>query len=246
MSRDSSDLAGKVAIVTGAGSGVGRATALALAQAGAVPVLVGRGEPALAQTAQLIGEHAGRSLVLPADVADEAAVASVVERAVAELGGIDILVAAAGVGRYGPVETYPLADWQATLATNLTGVFLCCRAVLRPMRERGGGAIIAIGSGAGKRGYPELAAYSASKFGLIGFMQSLAGEVGQHGIKVSTILPGSILTDFAGRPADEKRATMARDPTKKYLEPEDVAEAVLFLLRQPHRAWTQEFNLWPF
>ena len=239
------DLSGKVAIVTGAGSGVGRATAVALAAAGLTPVLVGRGQPALEETARLVGGRGGRAVVAPADVADEAAVEAVVGRAVAELGGIDVLINAAGIGLYGPVESYSLADWQATLATNLTGVFLCSRAVLRPMRERGG-AIIAIASGAGKQGYPQLAAYAASKFGVLGFMQSLAAEVGDHGTKVSTVVPGSILTDFAGRPAAERRTAMARDPGKKYLEPEDVAEAVLFLLRQPERAWTQELNLWPF
>ena len=119
-----SDLAGKVAIVTGAGSGVGRATALVLAGAGMVPVLVGRGEAALAETARLVGECGSRALVVPADVANEAAVGGVIDRAVAELGGVDALVMAAAVGLYGPVEGYALADWQATLATNLTGIFL--------------------------------------------------------------------------------------------------------------------------
>ena len=238
-------LIGKVAIVTGAGSGVGRATALALVGVGATPVLVGRTEAALAETARLVEEQGGAGLVAPADVTDEGAVAGLVGRVEAELGGVDVLVAAAGVGLYGPVETYSLVDWERTLATNLTAVFLCARAVVRPMRARGGGAIIAIGSGAGKQGYPNLAAYAASKFGLIGFMQSLAGEVGEQGIKAATILPGSILTDFAGGSAKAKRAAMAEDG-RKYLEPEDVAEAVLFLLRQPGRAWTQELNLWPF
>ena len=246
MSDDpAAGLAGKVAIVTGAGGGVGRATALALSGAGIIPVLVGRTGTALAETARLIEGGGGAALVAPADVADEAAVAGVVTRARNELGGLDILVAAAGVGLYGPVATYSLADWQATLATNLTGVFLCARAVLPSMRARGGGAVVAIGSGAGKQGYANLAAYSASKFGLIGFMQSLAAEVGAHGIKVSTILPGSILTDFAGGSAAAKRAAMGAADGRRYLEPEDVAEAVLFLLRQPHRAWTQEMNLWP-
>jgi NAD(P)-dependent dehydrogenase (short-subunit alcohol dehydrogenase family) len=164
---------------------------------------------------------------------------------VAELGGVDALVAVAGIARRGRVEGYALADWQATLATNLTGVFLCGRAVLGPLRERGGGAIVAIASGAGRQGYPELAAYSASKFGLIGFMQSLAAEVGDDGIKVSTILPGSIASAFGDGTTDERRAA-ARADGRKLLEPEDVAEAVLFLLRQPARAWTQELNLWPF
>ncbi|MDP9368022.1 MAG: SDR family NAD(P)-dependent oxidoreductase [Chloroflexota bacterium] len=243
MSAPERDLAGKVAIVTGAGSGVGRATALALAGAGAAPVLVGRTRERLEETARLVEEIGGTALVVAADVSDEAAVAGVVEQAMAELGGVDVLVAAAGVGLYGPVESYPLAAWQATLAVNLTGVFLCSQAVLPALRARGGGAILAIASGSGKQGYPNLAAYAASKFGLIGFMQSLAAEVGDEGIKVSTIVPGSILTDFAGGSAANKRS---QSEGKRYLEPEDVAEAVLYLLRQPARAWTQEMNLWPF
>ena len=105
---------------------------------------------------------------------------------------------------------------------------------------------MAIASGAGKQGYANLAAYAASKFGLIGFMQSLATEAREDGIKVSTIVPGSILTDFAGQPAAAKWAAAAADPGKRYLEPEDAASAVVFLLRQPRRAWTQELNLWPF
>ena len=244
MSADGAPLAGKVALVTGAGSGVGRATALALAGEGMAVGLIGRRADALAETADLaagLGRDV-RTLALPADVADEAAVEAAVRRAVAELGGVDALVCAAGVGRYGPVEGYALADWRATMDTNLTGVFLCCRAVLPPMRGRGGGAIVAVGSGAGRRGYANLAAYAASKFGLLGFMESLAEEARADGVKVSTVLPGSILTDFAGGSAAAKRA----DPGgRAYLEPEDVAEAILFLLRQPARAWTQELNVWP-
>jgi 3-oxoacyl-[acyl-carrier protein] reductase len=244
MSEAATVLAGKIAIVTGAGSGVGRATAVLLAGEGAASVLVGRRRDLLEETAGLVAERGGDALVAPADVADEVAVADVVARAIAELGGIDVLVNAAGVGLYGAVEGYPLAAWQRTIATNLTGVFLFCRAVVPGMRERGGGAILAIASGAGKQGYADLAAYSASKFGLIGFMQSLAAEVGNQGIKVSTIVPGSILTEFGDRPIAEKRAAIAAG--KRYLEPEDVAQAALFLLRQPARAWTQELNLWPF
>jgi meso-butanediol dehydrogenase / (S,S)-butanediol dehydrogenase / diacetyl reductase len=239
-------LAGKVAIVTGAGSGVGRATALALAAVGAVPALVGRTPAPLEATAAAIAAAGGGSLVAPADVTDEAAVGAMTERVARELGGIDILVLAAGIGRSGPVESYSLADWNATLATNLTAPFLCARAALPYLRARGGGAIVAISSGAGKQGYPHLAAYAASKFGLHGFLQSLAAEVGPEGIKVSAVVPGSILTDFGGRTEAEKRAALAADPGKKYLEPEDVAAAALTILRQPERAWTQEMNLWPF
>jgi 3-oxoacyl-[acyl-carrier protein] reductase len=243
MSDPRNALSGKVAVVTGAGTGVGRATALKLAGEGVSTVLVGRRRDPLAETASLVSESGGAALVTPADVADEIAVADLVSRAVAEFGGVDYLINAAAVGLYGPVERYPLQAWQETIATNLTGVFLLCRAVLPSMRDRGGGAIISIGSGAGKQGYADLAAYSASKFGLIGFMESLAAEVGGNGIKVSTILPGSILTGFGGRTVAEKQTAIAAG--KRYLTPEDVAEAVLYLLHQPPHAWTQEMNLWP-
>ncbi|MEA2594163.1 MAG: hypothetical protein QOF01_632 [Thermomicrobiales bacterium] len=244
MTESKTTLGGKVAIVTGAGTGVGRATALALDAEGVATVLVGRRRDLLEETGALVAAAGGTPLVAPADVADEIAVSDVVARAIGQFGGVDILLNAAAVGLYGPVERYSLHAWQQTLATNLTGVFLFCRAVLPSMRERGGGALVSIGSGAGKQGYADLAAYSASKFGLIGFMQSLAAEVGDDGIKVSTILPGSILTDFGGRSVAEKLAAVAAG--KRYLNPEDVADAVLFLLRQPPHAWTQELNLWPF
>jgi 3-oxoacyl-[acyl-carrier protein] reductase len=237
---------GTVAVVTGAGSGVGRATAIALANAGAAPVLVGRTSESLEETAGLVAAAGGLPLVIPADVTDEPAVETIFARAAVELGGVDAVILAAGVGLYGPVESYSLADWEATLATNLTAPFLCARAAIPYLRQRGGGAIVAVSSGAGKQGYPQLAAYSASKFGLMGFMQGLAAEVANDGIKVSTVVPGSILTPFGGRTVEEKRAAVAEDPGKKYLEPEDVAEAILFLLRQPRRAWTQELNVWPF
>ena len=174
------------------------------------------------------------------------AVEDVFARAASELGGLDTAILAAGIGLFGPLETYPLRYWESTIATNLTGPFLCAKAAIPYLRQRGGGSIVAVSSGAGKQGYPQLAAYSASKFGLMGMMQGLAAEVAADGIKVCTVVPGSILTPFAGRTVAEKQAAMAKDPGKKYLEPEDVADAILFLLRQPKHAWTQELNLWPF
>ncbi|MGH2558640.1 MAG: SDR family oxidoreductase [Thermomicrobiales bacterium] len=232
-----------MALVTGAGSGVGRATARALSQEGFRLVLAGRTANTLAATADVVAERGGAAVIAPVDVGSEPDVRRVVALAGKAFGGIDVLIHAAAIGLYGPVDTYALADWDRTIATNLTSAFLLSRAVLPSMRARGGGAIIAIASGAGKQGYPTLAAYAASKFGLIGFMQSLAGEVSGDGIKVCTVVPGSIMTGFAGRTAEEKHAERG---DKRYLEPEDVAEAILFLLRQPDRAWTQELNLWPF
>lgn len=240
------DLAEKVAVITGAGSGVGRATAVALAEAGARTVLLGRTPEHLEKTAMLVESAGGDALSLPVDVTHEPAVSDAFGRAAMVFGGIDAAILSAGIGRFGPVESYDMADWQATIATNLTGPFLCSKAAIPHLRQRGGGHIIAISSGAGKQGYAQLGAYSASKFGLMGLMQGLAGEIGEEGIKVSAVVPGSILTPFGGRSADEKREAMEEDSDRKYLEPEDVAEAILFLLRQPRRAWTQEMNLWPF
>lgn len=245
-SHDTRDLAGKIAVITGGGSGVGRATALALAAAGATTVLLGRSRPPLDETAGLIHASGGTALAISADVAAEAAITAAFAAAAREGGGIDVVILSAGIGRFGRVADYPLDDWNATLATNLTGPFLCARAAIPHLRARGGGSIIAISSGAGKQGYAGLAAYSASKFGLMGLMQGLAGELAPDNIKVSTIVPGSIMTPFGDRPVEQKRAAAANDPGKKYLEPDDVAEAVLYLLRQPARAWTQELNLWPF
>ena len=209
-------------------------------------MLLGRTVQPLSETLDLISEAGGNGLAVPTDVADEEGVTSALATAAGELGGIDAMILAAGIGRFGKIADYPHEDWDATLATNLTGPYVCARAALPHLQARGGGNIIAISSGAGKQGYPGLAAYSASKFGLMGLMQGLAAEVAPDNIKVSTIVPGSIMTPFGDRPVDDKRAAAANDPGKKYLEPEDVAEAVLYLLRQPARAWTQELNLWPF
>lgn len=242
MTEPGRTLSGRVAIITGAGSGVGRATAIALAGAGMPVVLAGRRLGPLEAVAEQVSRAGGTALCIPADISREEDVARLVGQAVDRFGGVDVLVGAAGIGVFGPVEGYALADWQRTLATNVTGLFLTSRAVLGAMRDRGGGDIIAISSGAGKQGYANLAAYSASKFAVHGFMQSLAAEVGSDGIRVSTIAPGSILTDFGTTDEATKRANQG---DKRYLEAADVAEAVLFLLRQPDRAWTQDLNLWP-
>ena len=231
---------GQVALVTGASAGVGRSTALALAREGAAVGLIARGVDGLRAVAGEIAQSGGRALPLPADVTDEGAVGTAVARAVAELGGIDILIANAGTNRSGAVDGYALDDWNLVLATNLTGVFLPVRATLPHFRVRGGGQVIAVSSGAGRRGYANIAAYCASKFGLMGFMEALAEEVKGDGVRCGVILPGSILTDF-GRPAADKRASGG-----KFLAPDDVAASILHQLCQPSHAWVQELHLWPF
>jgi NAD(P)-dependent dehydrogenase (short-subunit alcohol dehydrogenase family) len=236
------ELNGKVALVTGASQGAGRAIALRLAREGAAVVLIARGAARLHQVTMEIEAAGGRAMAAPADVADAEAIGQLVATAETRFGGVDILVNNAGIGLSGPSDGYPLENWYRVLDTNLTGAFVVSRAVYSALKRRGGGHIIAISSGAGRQGYPRMAAYCASKFGLIGLMQSLAAEWGPDRIKVSTILPGSILTDFGGRAAADR----ARDDGRRYIYPEDVAAAVVFLLTQPDRAWTQEMTLWPF
>ncbi len=228
----------RVAVVTGASRGAGRAIAIRLGREGMAVALLARGADDLARAAEAVRAAGGQPLPLPTDIRDEGQVQAAFAAIERQLGRADVVVLNAGVGITGPTERYTLEQWRTTLDTNLTGAFLCARAAI-PLLRRHGGNLIAIGSGAGKQGYAGMAAYCASKFGLIGLMQSLAAELSDEGIKVSTVIPGSILTAFGGKPA-------ARQPGKKYLLPEDVAEAVLYLVQQAPQAWTQEMNLWPF
>jgi 3-oxoacyl-[acyl-carrier protein] reductase len=232
------DLRGRVAIVTGAGRGVGRATALALAGQGMRVVVGARTAGDVERVAAEIEPRGGEARAVAADVRDPEGARALAAGALDAWGRIDVLINNAGVGGSGDVEHLPLEVWQRCLDTNLTGAFLCSQAVLPAMRGQRSGHIIMISSGAGKQGYANMAAYCASKFGLMGFAQSLAAEVGDLGIKVCTITPGSILSDFGGH--------RAARPGAKYLAPEDVAEAIVFLLSQAERAWTQEMSLWPF
>lgn len=227
-------------VITGASRGAGRATAMEMARQGSRVALVARSEGELREVAKQIERDGGEALVAPADVSDEASVQRMAEEVLSAFGTVDVLVNNAGTSYRGPVESMPLERWNDVLAVNLTGAFLCSRAFVPAMRRQGRGHIVNIASGAGKQGYPNIAAYSASKFGLIGFAEALAGEVGDAGIKVTTLVPGTIATGFGGRRPGERPAGV------KMLEPEDVALAIVGLLRQSEYAWTQEMNLWPF
>lgn len=234
-------LNGKAVLVTGAGRGAGRVIALRLAREGAAVALLARSAEQLAAVAREIEAAGGQALIVPADVADAEAVEKAVASTEARFGGLDAVVNNAGLGLAAPSAGYPMENWRRVLDTNLTGAFVCSRAAYEALKRRGGGQIIAIASGAGRQGYPRMAAYCASKFGLIGLMQALAAEWGPEKIKVSTILPGSIMTEFGGRSPADRAGSGA-----KYIAPDDLADAVIYLLTQPERAWTQEMNLWPF
>jgi 3-oxoacyl-[acyl-carrier protein] reductase len=233
-------LAGKVVMVTGGSRGAGLATARLLAQAGAAVALIARDGAALDQAIGDVQTTGAQAIGIRADVTDVSSMEAAVRETEAMLGGLDVLVNNAGIGKYGPVAEMSPADWQQVIMVNVLGVFHATRAALPALRRRGGGQIIAISSGAARTGYPNMSAYCTSKAAVEGFMRALAAEVADEPIKCATIVPGGILTDFGIRTREERIASGA-----KFLAPEDVAEAVLFLLTQPARAWTQEMTLWP-
>jgi 3-oxoacyl-[acyl-carrier protein] reductase len=228
-------------LITGGGRGVGRAAALRLARDGAAVAVLARTRGEVEAVAGEITQAGGRAVSVVADVGVEADVERAVDEAVHALGGLNGLVLNAGVGLHGPTETYAKSAWDESIATMLTGPFLVTRAALPALKAAGESRIVAIGSGAAYAGYANLSSYCAAKWGLRGFLLALAEEVKGDGVRCCYLSPGSILTDFAGRSAAEKRAT----PGRAYLQPEEVADTIAYLLAQPAHVWTQEMNLWP-
>ncbi|MDP2625442.1 MAG: SDR family NAD(P)-dependent oxidoreductase [Candidatus Rokubacteria bacterium] len=231
-------LAGQVALVTGAGRGIGRAVALAFAREGATVVLAARTAAELDAVAREIEGAGGRALALPADVRQEAAVAALVRRLLDAYGRIDLLVAAAGTAAFGPlVETGPAA-WDEMMAVNLRAPFLCCRAALPAMMAQRSGTIIVIGSVVTSRTLPGSAAYTASKYGLLGLARVLAEEMRPHGVRVGVLSAGAVdtaLWDAVPSPPDRTRM----------LQPEQVAEAALLMAAQAPNAALEEITLLP-
>jgi 3-oxoacyl-[acyl-carrier protein] reductase len=227
---------GKVAVVTGAGRGIGRAIAIELARMGAKLALVARNAVELEKTAATIG---GGASVIPADVRKRDDVHKLLDHVSSTLGPVDVLVNAAGVGIFGLVTEFSDHDYDTILDTNLRGIFLACRYVLPSMISRGTGDIVNIASIAGKVGSATRAVYCASKFGVVGFTQSLAEEVRQYGIRVSVICPGSTDTSFSSHPHREGKAR------GKMLAPSDVAHAVRMLLTQERNSFISEVILRP-
>ena len=233
-------LAGEVALVTGGSRGIGLSTARKLIEAGAAVALVARDRGALERAVRALSMDGGTAISVVGDVTDPRAMESVVEQTVEQLGGLSILVNNAGVGWYGPITEQAQDEWRQVIEINLLGVYYTTRAALPAMRRRGRGQIVAISSLNGRLGRPNMTAYCASKAALEGFMRSLSAEVASEPIRCTTIVPGSILTDFGGRTRADRLASGAN-----FLEPEDVADAVLYVLLQPDRAWTQELVLGP-
>ena len=225
----------QVAVVTGAGRGIGRAIAIELGKLGAQVVLAARSRTELEETARAIGAKAS---VYPTDVRKKDQLQRLFEQTALTLGPMDILVNAAGIGIFGPVSNFKDEDFETLVATNLRGIFFTSRFVLPSMMERKRGHIINIASIAGKVGSANRAVYCASKFGVVGFTESLAEEVRQYGIRASVICPGSTDTRFSPSETSGKSR-------ERMLRPEDVAHAVRMIVTQEPNSFISEIIMRP-
>jgi 3-oxoacyl-[acyl-carrier protein] reductase len=225
-------LAGKVAVVTGASRGIGRAVARGLAARGAAVVLnYHSGAAAAAETLAEVESAGGKGLLFQANVADAGACEEMVSAALDNFGRIDILVNNAGITRDNILARMKQDEWQSVLDTNLTGAFNCAKAVLRPMlRQKTGGRIINISSVVGLSGSAGQANYAAAKAGLLGLTKSLAKELASRQITVNAVAPGFIATEMtAALPVKLREEMLSRVPLGRAGTPEEVAEAVIFL-----------------
>ena len=223
------DLSGRVAIVTGASRGIGRAIAAKLAAQGATVVAAAR-ERNAADTVGEITAAGGKAEIASVDVSDAAAVEALVAGTLERHGQIDILVNNAGITKDQLVLRMKRADWDAVIATNLTGAFALTQAVLKPMIRQRGGRIICISSVVGQRGNAGQANYAASKAGLIGFAKAVAQEVASRNITVNVVAPGLIETDMTRAITGGAREEWAaKIPLKRLGTPDDIAAAVCFL-----------------
>ena len=240
-------LSGKVALVTGASSGIGEAAALSLAAAGVSVAISGRRKDRLDGLVKKIEQAGGKGLALPGDVSVEADAFKAVADTVAKLGRLDILVNSAGVNEAGGVESLPLDLWRKVIDINLMGTLYSCKAAIGPMKANGGGDIINISSTAGRRAAAAFAAYATSKFGVTGLTESLRQEVGGAGIRVCIIEPGATTTEIADSISDLKmRAAIHKHVTKEgAMAPSDIADAVMFVVSLPRRANVSQMLIRP-
>ena len=231
-------LAGQVALVTGAGKGIGRAIAEAFGDAGAALVLASRTAADLDTVRAALEKRGTRSLAVPTDVRDDAAIARLVARSLDAFGRIDVLVTAAGVASFGPVADSAPRAWDDMLAVNLRAVMVTCRAVLPSMLAHGRGSIINVASIAASRAIPGGAAYTATKAGVVGWSRVLAEELRAGGVRVGVLLPGAVDTPLWD-------AIQGGPDRARMLRPEDVARAAVLMASLPPGATLEELSLLP-
>jgi short-subunit dehydrogenase len=228
------------ALITGASSGIGRATAIALAQADRDLVLVSRSPEKLADLAQELADTGVQVKTVALDLAALSQVKPALETAIADIGPIDLLINNAGMGYTGPLATMPLEDWQQVMDLNLTSALLCMQAVLPGMRDRGSGTILNIASVAAYNAFPDWGAYSVSKAGLVTLSKILAAEERANGIRVMVVAPGAVNT-----PLWDTDTVQADFPRDTMLTPDIVAQAIVNAVQLPPTAVIEELKLMP-
>lgn len=240
-------LAGKVALVTGASSGIGEATLLALAAEEARVAAAARRRDRLDALVKRIGEHGGQALPLVVDVTDEAQVCAMVQRTRDHWGRVDILVNNAGVAQVGPIEGARTEEWREMINLNLLGVMYTTHEVLPLMKAQGSGHIVTISSVAGRTVLGDDAVYAATKWGVGAFSQALRQEVLHQHIRVTVIEPGVVVTEIWDRMTDpDARArTQTRQQGMTPLQSEDIAAAVVYAVTQPERVAINEPLIMP-
>ncbi len=228
---------GKVALVTGAGRGIGRAIAISLAKSGCRVILAARTREQLDVVRETIHTNGGAAVAIPTDLTRDDEIERLVEKSSKEWGSVDALINNAGWGKRAAVIRANVEDWDQTMRVNLRAPMILAQKLLPAMIAKGEGAVINIGSVSGKTGEANGAAYSASKFGLIGFTQSLYDEVREHGIKVSVILPG-----FVDTPLIPPNRQLDRS---KMIQADEVAQAVHYVLSSPNTSCPVEITVRP-
>jgi NAD(P)-dependent dehydrogenase (short-subunit alcohol dehydrogenase family) len=230
-------ITGKHALVTGGGTGVGRAIALALAETNVAVTICGRRKEQLAA----VTDANKRISAIAADVADEAAMTALYAEAEKARGPVDIVVANAGMSGSSPAQRTSLSDWQRTLDVNLTGSFLTVKPALAGMTSAKSGRVVFVASTAGLKGYAYVAPYVAAKHGVVGLMRALATELARTGVTVNAVCPGFVETDMleesvrrivdkTGRTVEQARASLAAtNPQGRFIQPQEIAAAVLWL-----------------
>jgi clavulanate-9-aldehyde reducatase len=241
-------LEGKVALVTGASSGIGEATALALAAEGAAVGLGARRKDRIDALAERISGDGGRALAAESDVTDEAAANALVERTVEELGGLDILVNNAGVMLLGPVAGADTRDWRRMIEVNLLGLLYCTHAALPVMGEAGSGHVVNVSSVAGRIATMGSAVYNMTKWGVVAFSEALRQEVLHANVRVTCVEPGFVETELQAHnqnPVVVEQIEKMQERIGHLLQSEDIADAVLYAVTRPAHVSVNEMLVRP-
>jgi len=241
-------LEGRKAVITGASSGIGEATALAMAREGAAVALGARRKERLDEIVARIAADGGQAVAIDADIADEGQARSLVEGAHSELGGLDCLVNNAGLMLLGPLQGADPEEWRRMIDVNLLGLLYCTHAALPLIRDGGGGDVVNVSSVAGRTAALGSGVYNMTKWGVVGFSESLRQEGAHIGVRVTCVEPGFVDTELQGHnehPMVLERIEKLREQTGKVLEAEDIARAIVYIVGQPEHVSINEVLVRP-